>query len=66
MKTVLVLEDEPAVMDFLHHMLREFGAVQATTGDPLQTLSGYNQFTNHEWRISLRSFSLSGPICTSC
>ncbi len=48
MKTLLVLEDEPALMTLLRHMLREFTLIEATSAEQAIRL-----FTQHSRSIDL-------------
>jgi CheY-like chemotaxis protein len=48
MKTLLVVEDEPALMELLRHMLRQYSLIEAYTAEQALRL-----FTDHGRRVDL-------------
>ena len=56
MKTVLVLDDEPAVLEFLRHVLRHYTVIEATTAEQALDL-----FKNHARQVNLLIADLTLP-----
>jgi CheY-like chemotaxis protein len=48
MKTLLVLEDDPDVMEFLRHMLEQYSLIEASTAEQALRL-----FNEHDRRVDL-------------
>jgi two-component system, cell cycle sensor histidine kinase and response regulator CckA len=56
MKTLLVVEDEPAVMKLLRCMLRQYSLIEATTAEEALLL-----FIDHDHRVDLLIADLTLP-----
>ncbi|MGA2113744.1 MAG: response regulator [Bryobacteraceae bacterium] len=56
MKTILMLEDEPAVMRLMRHMLKQYALIEATTAE-----QAYRLFTEHGCGIDLLVADLTLP-----
>jgi len=56
MKTILVLEDEPAIMKLLRHTLKDYRLIEATTAEEALLL-----FIDHDYLVDLLVSGLTLP-----